>query len=123
MNVEASHCYPDFGRFLSEVGRVLKRGGHFLFADFREAGERAGLERALAGSRMERVFCENISAGVVRGMRMNTPRYRGLIEGLVPRGLRGMAGRFAGVEGSRIFGELERGETVYLLYHLRKGGG
>jgi ubiquinone/menaquinone biosynthesis C-methylase UbiE len=35
VNVEASHCYPDFPRFLAEVARVLKAGGHFLYADFR----------------------------------------------------------------------------------------
>lgn len=35
VNVEASHCYPDFPRFLSEVARVLKPGGYFLYADFR----------------------------------------------------------------------------------------
>ena len=35
INVEASHCYPDFPRFLAEVARVLRPGGHFLYADFR----------------------------------------------------------------------------------------
>jgi SAM-dependent methyltransferase len=120
MNVEASHCYPDFGRFLSEVGRVLKPGGHFLFADFREAGRRAEMEGALRASGMEVVADEDISARVVAGMRLNSPGYRALIQRLVPRPLRGLAGRFAGVEGSRIFRELQTGQTVYLLYHLRK---
>src|SRR5438552_402454 len=27
INVEASHCYPDFPRFLAEVARVLRPGG------------------------------------------------------------------------------------------------
>jgi ubiquinone/menaquinone biosynthesis C-methylase UbiE len=35
INVEASHCYPDFPGFLTEVARVLRPGGHFLYADFR----------------------------------------------------------------------------------------
>ena len=35
INVEASHGYPDFPRFLAEVARVLRPGGHFLYADFR----------------------------------------------------------------------------------------
>lgn len=35
INIEASHCYPDFPRFLAEVARVLQPGGHFLYADFR----------------------------------------------------------------------------------------
>ena len=35
INVEASHHYPRFPRFLAEVARVLRPGGHFLYADFR----------------------------------------------------------------------------------------
>ena len=35
INVEASHVYPHFPRFLAEVARVLRPGGHFLYADFR----------------------------------------------------------------------------------------
>ena len=37
INVEASHWYPNFPRFLAEVARVLQPGGHFLYADFRFA--------------------------------------------------------------------------------------
>ncbi len=36
INVEASHAYPRFPRFLAEVVRVLRPGGHFLYADFRD---------------------------------------------------------------------------------------
>ena len=35
INVEASHAYPHFDRFLPEMVRVLRPGGHFLYADFR----------------------------------------------------------------------------------------
>ena len=35
LNVESSHCYPHFEKFIEEVTRVLKKGGHFIFADFR----------------------------------------------------------------------------------------
>ena len=34
LNVESSHCYPDFDRFLSEVWRVLKQDGIFAYTDF-----------------------------------------------------------------------------------------
>ncbi|QHC20461.1 class I SAM-dependent methyltransferase [Streptomyces sp. GS7] len=33
VNIESSHTYPDLGRFLSEVTRVLKPGGHFTHID------------------------------------------------------------------------------------------
>lgn len=36
LNLESSHCYPDFERFLAEVRRVLKPGGYFAYADLWE---------------------------------------------------------------------------------------
>ncbi|WP_019547064.1 class I SAM-dependent methyltransferase [Streptomyces sulphureus] len=33
LNIESSHTYPDLGRFLAEVTRVLKPGGHFSYID------------------------------------------------------------------------------------------
>ncbi|WP_406276817.1 class I SAM-dependent methyltransferase [Nocardia sp. NBC_00881] len=33
VNIESSHGYPDLGKFLSEVKRVLKPGGWFLYTD------------------------------------------------------------------------------------------
>src|SRR5262249_23003172 len=50
LNIEASHCYPSFPRFLSEVARVLRPGGHFLYADFRFAERVAEWEKALASA-------------------------------------------------------------------------
>ncbi|WP_338101579.1 phthiotriol/phenolphthiotriol dimycocerosates methyltransferase [Mycobacterium ulcerans] len=35
LNVEASHCYPHFSRFLAEVVRVLRPGGYLLYTDLR----------------------------------------------------------------------------------------
>jgi ubiquinone/menaquinone biosynthesis C-methylase UbiE len=34
LNLESSHCYPHFDRFLAEVHRVLKPHGMFCYADF-----------------------------------------------------------------------------------------
>lgn len=36
INIESSHCYPDFKKFISEVRRVLKVNGHFCYADFKD---------------------------------------------------------------------------------------
>jgi len=33
INVESSHTYPDLGKFIAEVGRVLKPGGYFSHVD------------------------------------------------------------------------------------------
>jgi len=121
LNVEASHCYPDVPRFLAEVRRVLRPGGHFLYADFRDLPQpRAALADHLQSSGMEIISCEEITPNVLRGMDLNTEKYLALIRKLVPKPLQKPARDFAGVKGSTIYKALESGQTVYLCYHLRK---
>jgi ubiquinone/menaquinone biosynthesis C-methylase UbiE len=123
VNVEASHCYPDVPRFLREVNRVLRPGGHFLYTDFREREpDSVVLHQQLQQSGLEIVLREDISPKVVRGMQLNTEKYMELIRRLVPPMLRKPAMRFAGVKGSAIYEELLSQTTVYLRYVLRKPG-
>jgi SAM-dependent methyltransferase len=121
VNVEASHCYPDVPRFLGEVARVLRPGGHLLYADFRDVGEaRDRLHAQLVASGLEVVACEDISASVARGMELNTDRSLELIRTLVPRLLRRPARSFAGVTESPIYKALRSGATIYFRYVLLK---
>jgi ubiquinone/menaquinone biosynthesis C-methylase UbiE len=121
INIEASHCYPDVPRFFSEVRRVLRPGGHFLYADFRQSKpHQAVLHRQLETSGLEVITWQDISPNVVRGMQLNTEKYLELIRVLMPKLLRKPAMGFAGVKGSAIYTGLESGEIVYLCYHLRK---
>ena len=65
INIEASHCYPEFPRFLAEVARVLRPGGHFLYADTRrrrripewEAGAGRRPHAARVGKGHQRAGC------------------------------------------------------------------
>src|SRR5208282_2894215 len=110
--------YSDVPRFFSEVRRVLRPGGHFLYADFRQSNpRRAVLHRQLETSGLEVILRSDISANVVRGMQLNTEKYLELIRRLMPKFLRRPAMNFAGVKGSAIYRALESGETVYLCYH------
>ena len=52
LNVEASHAYPSFDRFIAEVARVLRPGGHFLYADMRGHQEISEWETELADAPM-----------------------------------------------------------------------
>ena len=74
LNVEASHAYPHFERFLSEMVRVLRPGGHFLYTDFRDRDEFSAWEAALAGMPMRMVSEQVINPEVLRGMDNNSPR-------------------------------------------------
>ena len=116
INVEASHCYPDFPRFLAEVARVLRPGGHFLYADFRFPDGLAAWEQALASAPLQRLRSQVINAEVLRGMDRNSQRSRDLIVGHLPKCLHALGRDFAGIRGSRIYTALLRGEVSYRSY-------
>lgn len=120
INVEASHCYPNFPRFVAEVARVLRPGGHFLHADFRFADRLVEWQQALAGGLLKIVRHQNINAEVLRGMERNSPRSLDLIERHLPKFLRGLGRDFAGTKGSRIYNALANGELTYASYCLEK---
>jgi len=116
LNVEASHCYPDFPRFLAEVARVLRPGGHFLYADFRFDTGLAEWERALAAASLVQVRSRGIGAEVLRGMDRNSPRSQDLIVRHLPAFLHALGRDFAGLRGSRVYAALQRGELSYRSY-------
>jgi SAM-dependent methyltransferase len=120
LNVEASHCYPHFPRFLAEVARVLRPGGYLLYADFRFADGLAAWESALAAAPLQPVKMRIINAEVLRGMDANSARSLALVERHLPRFLHGLGRDFAGVRGSRIHAALQNGELSYRSYCLQK---
>ncbi|SEH65961.1 Methyltransferase domain-containing protein [Mycolicibacterium rutilum] len=120
INVEAAHLYPNYTTFLAQVVRVLKPGGHFLYADLRGRDDVAKWESDLAQSGLEVVSCEDINKQVLRGLEKNSKRYQDLINRHAPPPLRRL-GRDVGVtEGSPLYEEVERGDIVYRLYNLKK---
>jgi SAM-dependent methyltransferase len=123
INVEASHCYPDFPRFLAEVARVLRPGGHFLYADMRFREGLAEWEQALASAPWQIQSVRDISAEVVRGMERNSARSLDLVARCLPKFMRGLGRDFAGTKGSRLHNALVSGEMVYRRYSFVKGGG
>jgi len=125
INVEASHCYPDFPRFLAEVSRVLRPGGYFLYADFRFsdgeiAGDFASWESALAAAPLRPLHSRLINDEVRRGMELNSSRSEALITRHLPQFLHPLGRDFAGIKGSRVYNALVRGELSYRSYCFTK---
>lgn len=119
LNVEASHAYPRFPRFLAEVARVLRPGGHFLYADLRGHQEISEWEAALADAPMRMISQRVINTEVLRSMEKNSARYLQLIDSL-PALLRPFGRLFAGVPGTVVYRELERGRNSYRMYSFVK---
>jgi SAM-dependent methyltransferase len=125
LNIESSHSYGRFPAFLAEVRRVLRRGGHFLHADFRPQSE-VGLWRAtLEDAGFRRLAEEDLSAGVFAALEADDGRKRALIAGVAPTsfGHRAMASAWeelAGVRGSRLYEQLRGGQVTYRLFTLER---
>jgi ubiquinone/menaquinone biosynthesis C-methylase UbiE len=120
INVEAAINYQNVPRFFAEVERVLRPGGHFLYADIRYADEIAAWEAALANIPMRLVSEQVINAEVMRGLEQN--RFLDQITRRLPNiaFLRGIATDYAGGPGSLIYRRLENGEASYRLFCFAK---
>ena len=116
INVEASHCYPDFPRFLAQVARVLQPGGHFCYADFRFDEGLADWEQALAGAPLKQIKTRVINAEVLRGMDRNSARSQKLLVRHLPQFMHSLGRDFAGIQGSRIYNALKEDRLSYRSY-------
>ncbi|MDT5256981.1 MAG: hypothetical protein QOD10_2061 [Mycobacterium sp.] len=84
INVEASHQYPHFQRFLTEVARVLRPGGHFLYTDSRRAPVIAEWEAALGDAPLRKISDRSIDEEAKRGLAANTLRTQERISSRLP---------------------------------------
>jgi ubiquinone/menaquinone biosynthesis C-methylase UbiE len=116
INVEASHCYPDFPRFLTQVARVLKPGGFFCYADFRFDEGLADWEQALASAPLKQIKSRVINAEVLRGMDRNSERSQKLLVRHLPQFMHSLGRDFAGIQGSRIYNALKEDRLSYRSY-------
>jgi fatty-acid O-methyltransferase len=120
INIEASLHYPRLPRFLAEVARVLRPGGHFLYADLRPADDVAAWEAALAGAPLRMLSKREITAEVLRGMDRNSHQWLGRIDRHVPAFLRGFARDVAGVPALMLYEEMQSGGLSYRMHCFAK---
>ena len=105
---ESLFCYPSFPRFLAEVARVLRPGGHFLYADFRRRDGIAKWEEELRDAPMRLMSERIITEQVVRGLEKNLPRLQELSRHTPAFFVSRLNGRFC-----RRF---QIGESTYRMY-------
>lgn len=116
INIEASHCYPSFPRFLSEVARVLRPGGHLLYADIRRCDQFAQWEAELADAPMQKLSHAVISPQVARGLAKSVPRSQDLFTRRAPAPVRGVIRNAVRSSTAKFCAGLQNGEVSYRMY-------
>ncbi len=119
LNVESSHRYPQVDLFFSEVSRVLKPGGHFLFTDFRNAEKVEELELLLAKSNLRIESKIDITGNVVEALALATPDREVLIKKIAPRLLHELCRNFAATIGTPTYNKFLKRKMLYMSYVLR----
>jgi ubiquinone/menaquinone biosynthesis C-methylase UbiE len=124
VNVEASHLYLRFPRFLAEVERVLRPGGHFLYTDVRPRVRIGEWEATLGETPMRLTLQRVINEEVMRGIentQQNTQRLLGPVSRRAPSSLQGLARRINDMQASTFYQTLRSGENSYRMYCFNKG--
>ena len=120
MNVEASHCYPRQDAFFKSVYRVLRSGGHLLYADFRTPDAANQLDSDIKSAGFKVKSKTDITEHVLAALKRTSERYRNLVHSLTPKFLHPWMETFAAVEGSGVFNSFVNRERIYYSYCLVK---
>lgn len=116
INIESSHGYRFMDTFLSEVKRILKPGGYFLFADIRGKiyVDYGVLRQQLIRSGLVLRKEEDITDAVLEAMDADKERKKELIDRNAPKLLWPVFYEFAGLPGTMTYKFFR---TKYATYH------
>ena len=120
INIESSHCYPHISLFFNEVARVLRPGGHFLYADFRDRKQIDSWRRTLRASGLAIVAETDITVNVVRALDAESERKVALIDRDLPKIFRRSLLNFAAVRGSKMYRAFCAGSLAYISFVAQK---
>ena len=107
-------------KFLGEVSRVLKEGGYFLFADFRDKQNLGVLFRQLRNSDLKLLKQEDITDNILRSLELDNARKIKLINQIVPNLIRKIFYDFAGIKGSDVYDSFKTRKREYFSFILKK---
>ena len=107
-------------RFLSEVYRVLRPDGYFLFSDHRDRDKLNLLREQLEDAGLRLVKETDITLNVVKALDLDNDRKQRMIAQKCPRVLRRAAEEFAAMKGTRAYRTFKSGYSRYLSFVLHK---
>ena len=103
LNVESSHCYPSIPDFISEVCRVLKSGGHFLYCDLVIDSDLDDHLNKLKNNNLSDLNYIEITENIIKASELMTDDRNNIINKVKSSFLRKVLKSFASVKGSKIY--------------------
>jgi ubiquinone/menaquinone biosynthesis C-methylase UbiE len=120
LNVESSHRYISMVSFVSEVVRVLRPGGCFLFADFRYDHEWPSLFELLRKSGLKILLEKDITSNILRSLELDSERRVSLVKTYAPGILKKGILNFAGSVGTETYSYFQTRVFTYKSIMLQK---
>ena len=118
LNVESSHCYPEFDSFLKEVSRVLKPSSNFLFTDFRTSTQLESFNNSIL-CYFDIVYEEEITENIIHALDLMSEKRSQQVKSFLPNFLAHISSSFAGVKGSELYQSFKDKELRYFMYVLK----
>lgn len=119
-NVESSHCYGNIQAFFHEVYRVLRSGGYFLYADFRDKQSVERWVEGLKDSGLRLIRQRDITSNVLAALEADNQRKMRLIQEFVPKLLMNSFLDFAGMKEGIIYELFKKRDLLYFSFILQK---
>jgi ubiquinone/menaquinone biosynthesis C-methylase UbiE len=120
VNVESSHRYENIERFLSEVHRVLRNGGLFLFADYRSKKKLPTLRKVMESVSFKLIKEEFINRQVVSALDKDWSNKCQVYKKLAPRFLHNIGLNCAYNIQSKLIEKFRSNRKIYFNYILQK---
>jgi SAM-dependent methyltransferase len=116
-NIESSHSYPNINRFYSEVHRVLRPGGYFLYTDALGTQQFAASRAYLDHLGFELECDRNITRNVLLSCdEVSESR----VQAFDSRNDQELMQNFLATPGSQVYEDLRSGRWEYRILKLRK---
>ncbi len=113
INVESSHCYGNIPLFLSEVTRVLRPGGFFLWSDFRKTEEMPLLFDFFTKSGLIKIKEKDITKNVIEALKKLSENRKEKIKKHVPKIIQPVFMSYAGIQGSGVYDSFIKNKLIY----------
>jgi len=120
VNVESSHRYENLERFLSEVHRVLRNGGLFLFADYRSKKKLPDLRKTIESALFKVIKEEFINQQVVSALQNDWDKKYQVYKKFAPRFLHNIGLKRVYKEQARLIEKFRSNQKIYFNYILQK---